>query len=252
MLRLVRSDLGKELYEAENERYRNAARGLSAARDAEVRLQTLRDLRERYPREFPPRGANRLEQALAAERDALIAGARAGAAGRLRVVANQIDEGRDVIAEWPLHSDRWRLVGPGLTRSYERGRKLYEVAMRDPGVENVHEWRKRVKDLRYQVRVISVAWEPVLGALAAEARALGEALGEHHDLADLIEETTRREDLISKPMIARLEALAERRQAELFADAAELGERIYAESPKAFERRMRSYWKAWRAEAPGL
>jgi hypothetical protein len=50
-------------------------------------------------------------------------------------------------------------------------------------------------------------------------------------------------------MTLKLEALADRRQADLLARSAEVGDRIYAESPKAFERRMRSYWKAWRAEA---
>jgi hypothetical protein len=36
------------------------------------------------------------------------------------------------------------------------------------------------------------------------------------------------------------------RQDELVADAIDLGERVYAEKPKAFERRMGAYWERWR------
>ena len=36
------------------------------------------------------------------------------------------------------------------------------------------------------------------------------------------------------------------RQDELAANAISLGERLYARKPKAFERRLRSYWESWR------
>ncbi len=42
------------------------------------------------------------------------------------------------------------------------------------------------------------------------------------------------------------EELIARRQAELVEEAVALGERLYAEKPKCFRRRMRGYWRAWR------
>jgi hypothetical protein len=41
---------------------------------------------------------------------------------------------------------------------------------------------------------------------------------------------------------------------QLQAQAIRIGERLYAESPKAFARRMRRYWKAsrWRGRAVAL
>ena len=43
-----------------------------------------------------------------------------------------------------------------------------------------------------------------------------------------------------------LRALIEARQTSLLADALGAGERVYAEKPKAFRRRLRAYWRAWR------
>jgi hypothetical protein len=39
-------------------------------------------------------------------------------------------------------------------------------------------------------------------------------------------------------------------RAEERAAAHRLGERVYAERPKAFVRRLDAYWHAWRREAP--
>lgn len=248
VLRLVREELGPDLYRAENERFRDAGRRLSAARDAEVKLATLRSLRERYPQEFPPRGAKRLEAALKSERDELSRALRAGGA-RLRSARAAIEASRQPIASLPLETDGWELVGPGIDRAYRRGRGLFEVAMTEPTAHNVHEWRKRAKDLWYHLRILECIWEPVLGELARQAHELGDLLGDHHDLAVLMEDAESRDGLISIAMRQRLSVLVERRQAELLARATAVGERLYAERPQAFRRRLRSYWRIWRSES---
>ena len=48
VLRLVRDDLGDAVYRSENVRFRDAGRMLSGARDAQVKLETLAALRERF------------------------------------------------------------------------------------------------------------------------------------------------------------------------------------------------------------
>ena len=42
--------------------------------------------------------------------------------------------------------------------------------------------------------------------------------------------------------------LVELRAAQLRSQAFSAGERLYAESPKAFTKRIRKYWRAWRGE----
>jgi hypothetical protein len=53
-IRLLRRELGDELYRAENERYREAGRALAPSRDAEVKVETLEALRERCAGRLAP------------------------------------------------------------------------------------------------------------------------------------------------------------------------------------------------------
>ena len=76
-----------------------------------------------------------------------------------------------------------------------------------------------------------------------ELHELADLLGDHHDLSMLADDLAARPGLGSRQALAGLIA---RRQDELLDDALALGERIYAEKPKAFVRRLRGYWAAWR------
>ena len=113
----------------------------------------------------------------------------------------------------------------------------------NPSDEGVHEWRKRAKDLWYDLRVLRELWPAVLGETADQAHELADRLGDHHDLAVLGADLETRD--VTEPEAIRV--LIERRQEELLASAVALGERLYAEKPKAFGKRMKSYWKAARS-----
>jgi CHAD domain-containing protein len=165
-------------------------------------------------------------------------------------MATRIAEAREAIAagavridRWRLREDSWDLLGPGLKRGYGRGRKAMKRALADPGAENVHRWRKRAKDLWYQLRILEAAWPELLGASVGQAHALADLLGDHHDLAVLAEDLAGRPEAIEREPFQR--AIG-RRQDELLSTAAALGQRLYAEKPKAFERRLHRYWRVWR------
>lgn len=235
LLRLVRDDLGKRRYRAENERYRDAARLLAGARDAEVKLATLAALRERYPDEAPAAG---LERTLRAERDRIAADGDALAA-RMEQAAQAIEAG--AIDDWQLDGDGFDLVAAGLERAYARGRDRMRAVREDPTDEAIHEWRKRAKDLWYDLRLLRDAWPGPLKAAASEAHELTELLGDHHDLSVLAAAATAGRD--GEPDAGAIVELARRRQDELLAAALLLGDRIYAEKPARFRRRIGRYWE---------
>jgi CYTH domain-containing protein/CHAD domain-containing protein len=243
VLRLLRKELGHKRFKAENRRYRDAARLLAESRDAEVKLQTLKALGEYAGASFPATTALAWRQALEADRDR-IAAARGEAAARIERARATIEEAGSGISHWPIGNDSWRLLEPGLDRTYRDGREALRRAQAEGSAENVHEFRKRAKDLWYQLRLLHGAWPGLLEPTAGQAHVLADLLGDHHDLAVLAEDLEGRAELAASR--EEFEALIKARQAELLDGALELGERLYAEKPKHFRHRLRAYWRAWR------
>ena len=245
VLRLVRGSLDQGTFAAENRRYRDAGRLLGASRDAEVKLQTLAALKERFGTDFPVAAAGSWRRELDRDRERLAGPEQGEMLEQIERARAKIEKGAGKIPDWSLRHDSWKLIGPGLKRSYGRARREMKRAQADPSPENVHRWRKRAKDLWYQLRLVRRAWPPLLGEMVEQAHELTDLLGDHHDLAVL------RADLAGRHGVARredFEPLIERRQEELIAASLKLGSRLYAEKPKAFGRRLEAYWEAWRAE----
>ncbi|HTU13631.1 MAG TPA: CHAD domain-containing protein [Solirubrobacterales bacterium] len=239
VLRLVRSDLGKKTFRGENHRYRDAARLLSGSRDADVLIETVESLSGEYPPDAPPLEGLlrdlRTRRDEEAERDI-------ESTGRLAQAAEAIEEGGGLIDGWTLESSDWALFERGLRRTYRDGRRAMSNLGPDPSTEAIHEWRKRVKDLWYQLRLLRRAWPPPLKAQAAETGRLAELLGDRNDLSVLLAELQRRED--DDQDFTVLAGMAKERQLELLDRAIPLGHRIYAESPADFAARIGAYWKA--------
>jgi CHAD domain-containing protein len=147
---------------------------------------------------------------------------------------------------WEFPDQGFDLLRPGLERSYRRGRDALGTVRDDPSAESVHEWRKRVKDLWYHLRLLREMWPAAMSGAADEAHELSELLGDHHDLSVLIDEI--RAEARDDADLETLATLAERRQGELLDEALPSGDRLYAEKPKQFTRRLEAYWKA---AAPG-
>jgi CHAD domain-containing protein len=241
VLRLVRDELGPKRYRAENGRYRDAAQLLSGARDAEVKLATLDALRERYPDEAPE--AEALEGRLEDERDRLAGDADdPEVSERLEEAAEAIDQGAAEVDAWEFSKEGFDLLRPGLERSYARGRDALRSVRDDPSAESVHDWRKRVKDLWYHLRLLREIWPAELKGAADEAHKLSDLLGDHHDLSVLIDEIHAESPEDSD--LQTLAELAERRQGELLDEALPSGDRLYAEKPRQFTKRLGAYWKA--------
>jgi CHAD domain-containing protein len=240
-LRLVRDGVGDDIWRRENDHYRDVARLLSAHRDAEILVEALDGLGERFGQtardRFDGLRAQLDEENRAAHDDGTIERSMSGAAAELAA-------GRARIDTLPLDGDGWELIAPGLHRTYRRGRKRLRAAEEEASVTNLHEMRKRVKDLWYQLRLIRDADKHVLGALAGHAHDLSDHLGDDHDLALLRDEVQRRGDAFASPADQRhLLQEIDQRRGELQFAAISLGETIYAEKPKKFTSRLSKLYR---------
>lgn len=244
LLRLVRPALGAKPYRRENRELRDAGLALSGARDADVLVETLDKLAERFAGRLPATDFEQLRAALAAE-GTTAAGERAVVVD-LPAVVELLRGSLARVEEWPLANADWDVAIAGAQRSYARGRDAFVIARHEPTPEHLHEWRKRVKDLWYHERLLAAAWPAIVGAHGEEAHVLSEYLGDDHDLAVLRVRLEPGQPAVELPAaagadLAPLLELVEERRSELREQSTRLGRRLYAESPKAFGRRLAAY-----------
>ena len=243
LLRLVRAPLGADVQSEENRRLRDAARALAPARDAEVACQTLGSV---------DGGASDLAR-LREELDGRRRSARASVAGArvADAVAGELAGIRDRVAAWELAPDDWALIGHGVRRGHRRARRRLRAAAAQPSDVAMHEWRKRVKDHWYHLRLLTPAFPGPLEALAEEAHRLSDALGDDHDLAVLAGALDEVDVTIPDRARRRLDERIVARRGERRQEAWEIGERLYAAKPGDAERLLRSWWEAARRAAAG-
>ena len=233
LLRMARADLGEETFRRENACFRDAGRELAGVRDSDVLLETLRAL------ELPAGIEGDLRRTIQAHR------ATGGGDGRRTAAAGvvaMLREARGRVDDWPLERDSFDALRDGLERTYRRGRRDLRAARAAPTVAALHEWRKRVKELWYQHTLLRTLWPPVMQAVGDDAHELANRLGDDHDLAMLVD--WLRENAEAE---AEFFEAAERRRTELQVEAIALGERLYADKPGAYVRRLRGLWRVSRA-----
>ncbi|MFA9461332.1 CHAD domain-containing protein [Thiohalorhabdus methylotrophus] len=242
VLRLARGPLGKRRRPA-NEVLRDAGRTLSPLRDQDAMLEAL----DKAAPALGPEAAHALWEELVRRKDA----ARSGHdPATVPAVAERLEALEDEMADWVLPGRGFEPLAEGLEISYGRGRDLWKRMREDPGPGLLHEWRKRVKDHWYHLRLVVDAWPEGLAAREAALDHLSDLLGDDHDLAvlrDSLREGPALPETMGSP--EAVDHLLAGRQRELQREALALGRRVYAEKPKAFRKRAGRYWAAWLAEA---
>jgi CHAD domain-containing protein len=244
LMRLGRGTINRAERRRENAALRHAGRTLSSTRDAEVMLQAVDELADRFAGQLPGTTFDAIRQRLEAERDP--ARQRLLESGLTEQVADELRSVQARVDDWTLRRGAWKALEPGLLRTYRRGRAAFDRARSEPAMENLHEWRKRTKDLWYHLRMLKPVSPGIVGGQADEAHMLADLLGDDHDLAVLRETLETRAGELVVDLDAVLDLIDHRRE-QLQAEAMIVGQRLYAERPKAFAGRLHHYWKASQA-----
>jgi CHAD domain-containing protein len=241
IVRLTRSAMGP-LYGEANALLRDIGRSLSVVRDAGVVVTTIDKLAEAARESATGEMIAPVRRVLVDRRGRVTDEAMAD---RLQErAARGIRRASALLTKVSWERVEWQVVETGLRREYGRGRSALRAARRDPEGEATHEWRKRVKDHWYHLRLLRKGWSPVLKRPAKAAHELSDLLGDEHDLTVLAEDLRANSGTLWEPARAEfIAAMAERRRGELFGDAVPLGRRLYAEKPARFTARIRRYWE---------
>jgi len=243
LLRLVRDGLGEKQFERENKTLRDAARPLSEIRDATALIEALQSLQKRYSGTVNQNTFKSARNALRSWRSTIRQ--RILLEGKAIARANAVvKKARRRAEHWDLKGGSWPVLRSGLRRAYKQGHRAMADAFKDAVDENLHEWRKRSKDLRYQLELLHPVWPEVMKATAAQAETLTDLLGDDHDLAVLrgLVDSELRETLKDEAA-ETLKGIIDARRADLQHSAASLSEKLFAESPEQFVERLKTYWK---------
>jgi CHAD domain-containing protein len=272
IVRLLEGQLGRRSSTREHNALGAAAALLAGARDAEVMLNTLEGLLARHPGRLAGKaGVASLRLQLAHDRDQ--AERRVLEPGNRLRVGDELRLFRGRAAGWQLlERPGTGAVEDGLSRVYRQGRKRFRRAAGKRGgrMRTMHQWRKRVKDLRYSAEALqhempaartsrkgsgraatARAEAKWLRRLARRADALGEVLGEEHDLAVLGEwiAAAGAGAGAGRASRRRLLKLIARRRRKLRRRALRAGRELYGRKPARFVGRAA---KAYRRSSPAL
>jgi CHAD domain-containing protein len=239
-MRLTVGEVGKNRHVREDRCVREIGRLVSDLRDAQVRLQTLIQLRDETAKGSGENHFPRIEELLSLERESF----SAAFAGWQKQAIPKLERVGERLSKWPLAGITWKHICSTVGKTYKRGQRGLAKTIKKPVPENFHAWRKRVKDLWYQLRILQPLNRVVLEKIAADAEVLGELLGREHDFDFLL---TRLEnegsDEALRDELMQLQKLICKRGKRLRRNALELGRRFYAEPSKAFAKRISIFVK---------
>src|SRR6059036_2097570 len=234
-MRLAVGEVGKNRHAREDRCVREIGGLVSDLRDAQVRLQTLIHLRGDTAKGSGENHFPRIEELLSLERESF----SAAFAGWQKQAIPKLERVEARLLKWPLEGLTWKQICGAVGKIYKRGQRGLAKTIDDPEPENFHAWRKRVKDIWYQLRILQPLNRMVLTEMAHDAEVLGELLGREHDLDFLwvrLEKESGDEAL--RDELAQIEKLIRKHGKRLRTNALELGRHFYAEPAKAFDKRI--------------
>jgi len=248
VLRLVRSKIGNDIFRYENSFYRDSGKTLSDLRDSTVLIQTFDKLignddvdKEKFEfssfRNLLLEKHKQLNSNDNLQKDII------------NSLSTDIILARSRVFDWSFTGDNFKIILDDFQRIYEAGQTQMKNVLEEAIKENVHEWRKRAKDLWYSLRILSNIWPEIMSPLIIMLGSLTDLLGDTNDLFILKQEIMANEDTFDNTNQAReIINFINKQIIDFLREAKFIGRRIYSEKSAYFAGRMRNYYEIWRGE----
>lgn len=240
LVKLIRP-AAPHVLDRENPVLRDAGRRLSEVRDVAAKIEALDGLIAAFPNQLAEAGGP----------------VRAGLERRRRDIDpaaldqaiadthHDLEAIRARTGTWELPDDGFDTIAPGLRRSYRRARRRMRAVYADDTTTAFHEWRKRVKDHRYQVAYLRPSSPKLMRERERALHALTDLIGDDHDLA-LVRDVIEKEPHAygGGDVVATVVDRVDQQRAWLQRDARALGGRCFDEAPRCFVDRLRADFHA--------
>ena len=240
-MRLLRDAVGDDAFKFENRIFRDLARRLSAQRDADVLRESVESLRAAFPDDAHADDISAARNALPGphkESEDL--------ATVLDAVKATVTEARRRIAELPLKRvGRAKPLKQAYRASCRREKTARRAARREPTPDTLHEWRKQVKALHYQLQLVRDVWPKRVGRLDARLKGLAKTLGHHHDLAVLEAQLLASHMPLAPQRLQSIRKLIHHRLEAEGSKAVRQGRRVSRAPCADFAKGLALRWKTW-------
>lgn len=245
-MRLLQKMLGQE-YEKGNAALRDAGRKLSPVRDSQALIEMFDQLNDKYRDDLGDRSLVSVRDGLVKRKKKLGSEfqqkrTRGAVLKSLRAFAARVDK-------WKVNKADLPALSKSFARTIRRNQEACRAAYTESRPDSFHEWRKRAKDLRYHLNLVSKAWPEVLDGYEAAAKDLESKLGDDHNLVVL------RDTILEKPAdfgteddVSAFLKIVDEHQKKLRSECRTLADRLYTEKPKHWRRRLDLCWAAWKEE----
>jgi CHAD domain-containing protein len=230
LARLARKALGDQ-FAPTNRRLRGIARTLAPLTDGEAIIATLQDVKATEGNALPRPMYRALRATLLRRKRRVIQ--RARDERLLQSAARQLRREAAVIRQWELPSIDARTVTAGIRRSYRRARTAMADATAHPTVSAFHGYRRRVKDLWLQVRLLQRRCHDRLADLQKHLEQLDGILGAFHDSV-VLQHVIRTESPDSRRESAQLLRQIRAYQRALRQQATDVAGLIFTAPPRQF------------------
>jgi len=248
-LELIGAGQGKRanVNEKTDRRLRDLGRRLARPRDIVVQAHTFRILGTRLSRELPAGLLERVRDVGEQLRGKLN---EKSVEKDLRRTARALRRLRRRLRKFPVRHGR-RAIGKGITRTYREARRALAAVHADPTPERFHEWRKRVKLLSNELKIIGPAVPELATRYALKVEKLGEILGQVHDL-DCAAATTARHPrwFGSDADCEAVRGLVAEHRVVLEREAFALATGVFAGRARDVRELVETGWKTWRTREP--
>jgi hypothetical protein len=239
---LIDADDGRGVGRADK-RLRKIARTLSRVRDADAMFEIVRKLHRSAPRLMDTQSVKALRMWLSGQRSAALAAA--GKKHRWHRLEDDLCALRRKAKRWQPSHRAFGVLSRGIRDSLRRGKKALARAARRQRADDFHRWRKQIKSLWYELRLV----ERVDARVGRDVRALHRAetwLGDDHNVVVLCAALSRDGPDRTRPIsIEQLKAAADQYHARARRRAITSVRHIYEQQSDQYLRELKRAWRAW-------
>jgi len=246
LLRLLEPVVGSAATELRREAAALAHR-LGASRDVQAALDALNDCRSaahQSPAQassaLAPQSWNAMIHRLETSRAAHEAEAIDEAL--LRSLLAALARAETAIADWPLDASHFEDMASAIARHYRRAAKAMPQDWRAEDPAALHEFRKRVIVLRYQMNMLMPLWPKMWRVYISDLQKLRTHMGQFNDL-EILRHSTQTGQLLAR-WHTRLAPLINERQDDHLREAEIIARRIFASDAKTIEATIKAQFMA--------